>query len=208
MSRVLLLLLFSARTVAAADPQSWFPLNLGHLWVYDCVSKSGNVRNPDASRWTATITVREQIPTNEGLVVLREVTLDGTPNPPGGWRWHNVPLLVRGDCVYPLYPEAWNQQSRVFTPEFSTYIKQVSPMFCFPLQTGATWKGTGDWAWAVAGTGPGPRGPQDIAADVFRLTSQQSADTVYVWFRPGVGPVASWSWHNGTYTEGFEKLRQ
>jgi hypothetical protein len=208
MSRVLLCFLFLACVSSAADPQSWFPLNIGHRWVYDCVSKSGNVRNPEVSRWAATITVREQIPTHEGLVVLRSVTLDGAPNPPAGWPWHTVPLLVRGDCVYPLYPEAWNQQSRVFTPEFPTYIKQVSPMFCFPLQTGATWKATGDWAWSVVGMGPGPRGSQDIAADVFRLTSQQSADTVYVWFRAGTGPVASWSWHNGTYTEGFEKLRQ
>ena len=208
MSRLLLWLLLAAQIAVAADPLSWFPLNIGHRWIYDCVSKSGNVRNPDVARWTATVTVREQIPTNDGLVVLRSVTIEGTPNPSNGWPWHTAPLLVRGDCIYPLYPEAWDQQRRVFTPEFSTYIKQVSPMFCFPLQPGATWKGTGDWAWAVEGTGPAPRGPQDIKADVFRLTSQQSGSTEYVWFRAGTGPVASWSWHNGTYTEGFEKLRR
>src|SRR5216683_7967803 len=135
MSRVLLWLLLVANAIGAADPLSWLPLQVGHRWVYDCVSKNGDIRNPEVSRWTATITVREQIPTNEGLVVVRSVTLDRAPNPPGGWPWAKVPLLVRGDCVYPLYPEGWDMQKRAFTPEFSAYIKQISPMFCFPLRT-------------------------------------------------------------------------
>lgn len=208
MRRVLLWLLLAANVFGAADPLSWLPLQVGHRWVYDCVSKSGHVRNPEVSRWTATITVRERIPTKEGLVVIRSVALDGAPNPPGGWPWAYFPLLVRGNCVYGLYPEAWDMQKRTFTPGFSVYLKQSSPMFCFPLRTGATWKGTGDWAWTVEGTGPTPRGPRNIAADAIRLKSQQSGSTVYVWFRRGIGTVASWSWHNGTYTEGFEKLRQ
>lgn len=196
-----------ANAIGLAEPLDWFPLQVGHRWVYDCVSKTGDIAHPIVSRWTATVTVRELIPTKEGLVVLRAVTLDGAPNPPGGWRWDDVPLLVRGLCVYPLYREGWDTQKRVFTPGFSEYIKEISPMFCFPLRTGATWKGTGDWAWTVEGTGPISLGPQDIPAGAIRLKSEQSGSTQYVWFLPGVGPVASWSWHNGTYTEGFERLR-
>jgi len=208
MSRIFLWLLLGLNAVGANQPLSWFPLRVGHRWVYDCVSKHGDIRHPSVSRWTATITVREQIPTKEGLVVLRTVTLDGAPNPPGGWLGASVPLLMRGDCVYPLYREGWDMQKRAFTPGFSGYIKEISPMFCFPLRMGATWKGTGDWGWTVEGTGPISRGPQDIPADAFRLKSQQSGSTMYVWFLPDVGPVASWFWHNGTYTEGFEKLRR
>jgi hypothetical protein len=210
MDRLLLCIFFglSANVIGAADALSWLPLQVGHRWVYDCVSKNGDIRNPEVSRWTATITVRKQIPTNEGLVVVRSVTIEGAPNPSGGWPWDKVPLLVRGDCVYPLYPEGWDMRKRAFTPGFSAYIKHISPMFCFPLRTGATWKGAGDWAWIVEGTGPISQGSRHIAADAFRLKSQQSGSTDYVWFRAGVGPVASWSWHNGTYTEGFEKLRR
>ena len=207
MSRILVWLLL-ANVAGAADPLSGLPVEVGHRWTYDCVSKNGDIRHPEVSRWTATITVREQIPTEEGLVVVRSVTLDGAANPPGGWRWAKVPWLVRGDCVYPLYPEGWDARKRAFTPGFSAYIKEISPMFCFPLRTGATWKGAGDWEWTVEGTGPTSQGPWDIGTNAFRLKSQQSGSTEYVWFRQGIGPVASWSWHNGTYTEGFEKLRR
>jgi hypothetical protein len=43
--------------MGAADPLSWFPLKVGHRWVYDCVSKNGDIRNPEVSRWTETITL-------------------------------------------------------------------------------------------------------------------------------------------------------
>src|SRR5260370_21245326 len=123
MSRMRLWVFLAANVIDAADPLSWIPLQIGSRWIYDCVSKTGDMRNPEVSRGTATIAVRERIPTNQGLVVLRSVTLHGAPNPPGGWRWAKAPLLVRGDCVYPLYGEAWNIQKRAFTPEFSAYIK-------------------------------------------------------------------------------------
>jgi hypothetical protein len=57
MSRVLLWLLLAATVTGAADPLSWFPLKVGHRWVYDCVSKNGDIRNPEVSRWTETITL-------------------------------------------------------------------------------------------------------------------------------------------------------
>src|SRR2546425_3403883 len=124
MSRVLLCLFLGANA-GATDPLSWFPLRVGHRWVYDSMSKSGDIRKPEVSRWTATIVVREQIPTNEGLVVIRSVTIEGAPNPPGGWRWASVPLLMRADCIYPLYREGWDVQKRAFTPGFSEYIQEI-----------------------------------------------------------------------------------
>ena len=125
MSRILACALLSAGWLWAADVLSWYPLQVGHRWVYDCVSKSGHPRKPEVWRWTATVTVQEHIATAEGLVVICSVDLQGTPNPPEGWPWQRVPLLVRGACVYPLYSEAWDQQKRSFTPGFGAYIKQV-----------------------------------------------------------------------------------
>jgi hypothetical protein len=201
-------LLFAAQAAGAADPLAWFPLEVGHRWVYDCVMRSGHADHPDVYHWTATITVAEHIPTAEGLVILRSVGIEGQPNPAEGWPRDSLTLLVRDACIYPLYPEAWDNQNRAFTPGFADYIREISPMFCFPLRAGATWNGTGDWTWTVEGFGPGTHGPQDVAASAFRLMSPQSGSTEYVWFERGVGPVAWWSWHNGTYTEGTEKLRR
>ena len=207
MNRTSVALLAALQAASAAGGFPWYPLEPGHRWVYDCMSKSGDRRHPDVSQWTAAITVRERIPTSEGVVVIRSVSLTGDPNPPGGWPSDSRPLLERGNCVYLLYPELWNPQRRAFTPNFAELIRQVSPQFCAPLHPGATWKGTGDWAWTVDGMGPAAEGPQDVPADAIRLLSHQSGTTAYVWFREGVGPVASWNWHNGAYTEGFERLR-
>jgi hypothetical protein len=207
MRRLLACVLLWTPWLAGDDISSWYPLEVGHRWVYDCVAKDGDRRKPDVWRWTATVTIDEHIPTGEGLVVIRSMKLEGTPNPPKGWGWQSLPLLLRGECVYELHPEAWDHAKRIFTPEFANYIKEISPMFCFPLRVGASWKGTGDWTWTVGGTGLTPNGPPGIVSDAFRLRSEQSGSTVYVWFRKGAGPLAWWSWHNGTYTEGLATLR-
>jgi hypothetical protein len=207
-ARIPLCLWLLASWVPAADVFSWYPLQVGRRWVYDCVSKGGDPRKPDVWRWTALITIKGHLATKEGLVILRSVRLQGTPNPPAGWAWQRGPLLVRGACVYPLYGEAWDEQTRSFKPGFDAYIRQISPAFCFPLETGAGWKGDGDWPWIVEGRGASDGNPQDVPADAFRLRSQQSGSTEWVWFQKGVGPVAWRSWHNGTYTEGLSTLHK
>jgi hypothetical protein len=140
--------------------------------------------------------------------VIRSVELRGRPNPPSGYSWETVPLLIRDACVYPLYLEGWSTHKHAFTRGFETYLGEISPMYCLPLQPGTHWGPPADWPWTVEGTGAAGKGPQSVPADAFRLISRQSGTTQYVWFEKGIGPVASWSWHNGTHTEMFERLRE
>ena len=211
MNTLFAFLLFLGPQLAADDVLSWYPLQVGHQWVYDCTVKNGDKPvGAYVDRTTAIVTVQEHIPTPEGLVIISSVQgqRDGHPATNVGCTFDKVPLLLRNSCVYPLHREAWDGEARTFKPEFPTYQKQISPLFCFPLKTGASWKGTGDWEWTVQGIGPMKEGPQDIPADAFRLMPQQGGSTVYVWFVKSIGPVAFWSWHHGTYTEIFEKLRK
>src|SRR4030081_1344151 len=113
-------LLFGCALCAADDPLSWYPLQIGHQWVYDSVSKGGNRTHPEIARWTAPVTVREQIQTEGGPVVIRSVELKGTANPAHGFRVTYVPLLVRGNCIYPLYGEAWDAERRTLKPGWDT----------------------------------------------------------------------------------------
>src|ERR1700680_1062039 len=118
-------LLFVCALCAADDPLSWYPLQIGHRWVYDSVSKGGDRGNPEIARWTATVTVREHVPTAKGMVVIRGVELEGRPNQPQGFRGTDVPLLFHGNCLSPLYGEAWDAERRTFKPGWDTYLKQV-----------------------------------------------------------------------------------
>ncbi len=85
-------------------------------------------------------------------------------------------------------------------------LAQSSPDYCFPLDAAAHWQTGGDWPWRVDGRGPLRRGPQDVPPDAIRVVQETTGGPNYYWFEKGVGPVASWTWHNGTYTETFEKL--
>lgn len=197
--------------LAADDVFSWFPLQEGHQWVYECTVKSGeSPAKAYVDRSSAIVTVNEQVQTSKGIVVLFSVQeqRDGHVAQSTPCGIHKFPLLVRDSCVYKLTADLWDRVMRAFKPNFEAHLREESPDFCFPLQTGSTWKGTGDWAWTVEGTGPVKGGPQDVASDTIRLMTQQGGSTMYVWFQKGVGPVASWSWHHGSYTERIEELRR
>jgi hypothetical protein len=204
--RALFGVLLLAPLAGSADLIEWFPLRPGARWVYDCESRNGDRRHPIVDRWRETVTVTAHLQTPEGLVILRDFAITGHANPRAGFPWNRVPVLWRGNCLYPLYPEMWDASRRSFTLAFSTMLAQLSPDVCFPLDPGAYWKSGADWGWRVDGRGPLARGPQDVPSGAIRIVQETSAGPNYFWYEKGVGPVAAWSWHNGTYTEQLEKL--
>lgn len=206
MMRFFLALCVFASLARAEDIFAWYPLQVGNQWIYDWESRNGNQRDPDISRWTTIVTVKQHIKTAEGVVIVRELALQGEVN--AGWidRRFGSAYLVRNDCLYPLY-ELWDAQKQAFTPKFRGSIEDISPDFCFPLEIGARWKGGSDWPWVIEGIGPVQGGPALAKfSSAIRLVQQWTSGPLYVWFQKGVGVVSQWSWHNGTYTESTGAL--
>jgi hypothetical protein len=234
MSRLTMALcVFSMVASAQEDPLSWFPLRVGSHWVYEYEAKSGDRNRPDVDRWTTEETITGWVTIPEGLVVLRELKPQGSPDKktttvraiaPNGQVVYvqepdynrgvltardREPFLVHGDCIY-VIAGGWDAQAQQLRPEYRKYLSEgtLSPDFCFALQMGRQW-GNNDIPWRVepARDGAGSFLPAEYAGSIHIFSNHfGSGGWKDVWFQKGVGVVGEHYIHNGTYDEYTKKL--
>ena len=231
---IIALAVFPIAASAQENPLASFPLRVGSRWVYEHEDKSGDRNRADVYRWTTEETISGLLNIPEGLVVLREVKSQAaatgqtlialatngqirqvqTDKPYDGDALvarDRQPYLVRGNCVYVI--DGWDNQRRELRPEYRRDLVEgnVSPDFCFPLQTGSAWgsvQNGSPWRVEPARLGTGSFLPPGYAGAIHLFSDHVgSGGSEDVWFQRGVGVVARHYVHNGTYDEYTKKLQ-
>jgi hypothetical protein len=201
---------FTIVATAQDDPFTWLPLQTGSRLLYEHEWKSGDRNRPEVDRWTTEETITGRVTIPEGVVVVREVHMNGGNNHGALTMRAASPYLVSGNCIYVIYG-GWDVRTQQLRPEYRKQFSEgaASPDFCVPLKTGAAW-GNNDIPWRVepARAGVGSFLPAQYAGAIHIFSDHfGSGGWEDVWFQKGVGVVGEHYIHNGTYDEYTKKLR-
>jgi hypothetical protein len=203
------ILLLSAQMFAQGAASEWLPMEVGNQWVYEHESRDVPESNPYIRRWQTVETITGTLKIPEGLVVLRNIEVNGET--PGGWLqtvYGESNYLIRNDCLYFLNSQTWNDHEHALRPVYRAQILagNADPEFCFPLAVGKAYGKDESPGWVpsrVVGTGRSGRFAQpSVSTKAFDVVVHLVyADETHLWFEKGVGITAMWDWHNGTYDE-------